>query len=66
LIEEGLRRVLSDGGASKSRQRAMPPVSKADGGLQPGVNLNDSASLHEPDDRDYLARHKGFWQEPTI
>jgi hypothetical protein len=58
LIEDGLRRVLDERGASKSEKRIMPPVSKARGGLRPGIDLNDSAGLHELEDMDYVARQK--------
>jgi hypothetical protein len=58
LIEDGLRLVLSERGAVKPQKRIMPPVSKASGGLRPGIDLNDSASLHELEDLDYLARQK--------
>ena len=58
LIEDGLRLVLSDRGTAKAQKRTMPPVSKARGGLRPGIDLSDSASLHELEDLDYLARQK--------
>jgi hypothetical protein len=45
VIEEALRRLLSPGpGMSRSR-RVRLPVSKVAGGLQPGVDLDDSAAL---------------------
>jgi Arc/MetJ-type ribon-helix-helix transcriptional regulator len=50
LIEEGLRRVLSDGKGHAPATRALPPVSAATGGLMPGVDLNDTAMLEEMDD----------------
>ena len=50
LIEEGLRRVVSDRGSARGGPRILPPVSSAAGGLTPGVNLDDSASLQEIDD----------------
>jgi hypothetical protein len=58
LIEDGLRLVLKDRGSAKMQERLMPPVSKARGGLRPGIDLNDSASLHELEDLDYVARLK--------
>jgi hypothetical protein len=58
LIEDGLRLVLRDREAAKVVRRKMPPVSKARGGLRPGIDLNDSASLHELEDLDYMARQK--------
>ncbi len=58
LIEDGLRLVLNERGAVKAQKRVTPPVSKASGGLRPGIDLNDSASLHELEDLDYRARQK--------
>jgi len=57
LIEDGLRRVLDDRGATKQK-RVMPPISKASGWLRPGIDLNDSASLYELEDLEYMARQK--------
>lgn len=55
LIEEGLRRVLKEPLATK---RVMPRVSKARGGLMPGVDLDDTAALAETDDLDMMRRLK--------
>ena len=55
LIEEGLRRVVSERKAGRS-ERIMPPVSKETGGLQPGVDLNDSAAWQEFEDLEYVRR----------
>jgi hypothetical protein len=54
LIEEGLRSVLAAG--RSKRKRIMPRVSKARGGLAPGVDLNDLASLQEAEDIEYVRR----------
>ncbi len=48
MIEEGLRRVLNDRG--DERKRIPVPISKARGGLIPGIDLNDSAALQEAED----------------
>jgi hypothetical protein len=56
LIEDGLRRVLSERASSGKPARVLPPVSTATGGLMPGINLNDSAQLQEMDDLDYASR----------
>jgi hypothetical protein len=46
LIEEGLRRVVSEKPAS--RPRLMPPISKAEGWLAPGIaNLREAEELDE-------------------
>ena len=46
LVEDGLVLVLSRGKASH-RRRIELPVSKATGGLFPGVDLNRSSDLEE-------------------
>ena len=61
LIEEGLRRVLtSERYKASPKKRVLPPVSKATGGLMPGIELADSAALQEMDDLDYMRRMKKF------
>jgi len=56
LIEEGLRRVLSERPRDASRGRVSLPVSSAGGGLMPGIDLNDTAALQEMDDLDGARR----------
>ena len=55
LIEEGLRRVLSER-APAGRRRVLPPVSAAGGGLMPGIDLDDFAALQEMDDLIFARR----------
>jgi hypothetical protein len=55
LIEDGLRRVLSERGAA-GRRRTLPPVSAARGGLMPGIDLDDSAALQETGDLEAARR----------
>ncbi len=50
LLEEGLEVVLAEPETTK-RRRVRLPVSKASGGLLPGVDLNRSAELEELMDR---------------
>ncbi len=50
LIEEGLRRVLNERRSEAPPPRALPPVSSARGGLMPGVDLDNSASLQDMED----------------
>ena len=50
LIEDGLRRVLDEGRPSRRVERVLPPVSSATGGLMPGINLEDAATLQEMED----------------
>jgi hypothetical protein len=48
LIEEGLRLVLVQSHVQlPRRERVNLPVSTAGGGVLPGVDLNDSASLED-------------------
>jgi 3-methyladenine DNA glycosylase AlkC len=47
LIEEGLRLVLAQSHQLPHRERVTLPVSKMDGGVLPGVDLNDSAALED-------------------
>jgi hypothetical protein len=56
LIEEGLRRVLSERASASKADRALPPVSTATGGLMPGIDLNDAAQLQEMEDLDDAAQ----------
>jgi hypothetical protein len=59
LIEDGLRLVVAE--KRKVRKpRVSLPVSKATGGLMPGIDLNDSAALQEMDDLEYVERMKHF------
>lgn len=56
LIEDGLRVILSDSAKPAKRRRITPRISKATGGLMPGVDLANSSMLQETDDLDYLRR----------
>jgi hypothetical protein len=56
LIEDGLRQVLSERAPGRKVKRVMPPVSRATGGLKPGISLDDMASLQEMEDLDYAGR----------
>ena len=61
LIEQGLRLVVSDKSKSRSAKHNDPPVSKAKGGLRPGINWDDLSSLvQELDDLEYVERMKRF------
>jgi hypothetical protein len=57
LIEEGLRRVLSESGTQAHAKRVLPPVSTATGGLMPGIDLSDTAALEDMDDRTRFGHH---------
>jgi hypothetical protein len=58
LIEEGLRLVVGARRKADTRTRLPLPVSKATGGLMPGVDISDSAALQDMDDLDYVERMK--------
>lgn len=45
MIERGLRLVLARPRGSRRKTCIRTPVSRAEGGLRPGVNLDDSAAL---------------------
>ncbi len=60
LIEDGLHRVVADDRQKPKARRSSLPVSKATGGLMPGIDIADSAALQEMDDRAYVERMKHF------
>lgn len=60
LIEDGLRRVLTDVAAEPKKKRVLPPISKATGGMHPGVDLAHGSTLQEAEDLDYVRRMKRF------
>ena len=45
MIERGLRLVLARPQRTRRRANILVPVSRAQGGVRAGVNLNDSAAL---------------------
>ena len=47
LVEKGLRLELAHSKASAQRRKVVLPVSKAGGGLMPGVDLDDSAAVSD-------------------
>jgi hypothetical protein len=60
LIEEGLRHVVADKPKSSEKERILPRVSKATGGLMPGVDLTRMADVYEMEDLEYVERMKHF------
>jgi hypothetical protein len=60
LIEEGLRVVVAKGRREKPETSVLPPVSKAKGGLLPGIDLTSFSKLQETDDLEYIARMKSL------
>lgn len=59
LIEEGLRLVVSNKPAAKTK-RVLPPVSDATGGPRPGIDISNSAAIQEMEDIEYIERMKNF------
>lgn len=45
LIEQGLRLVIAHSRSSQKRRRVILPVSRAKGGVFPGVDLADNSAL---------------------
>ena len=61
LIEEGLRRVVAEKKQEPSQKKHKPlPVSKATGGLRPGVDLTQMWKIYEMEDLEYVERMKHF------
>jgi hypothetical protein len=58
LIEDGLRKVVTEKPQRTSAKRILPRISKATGGLLPGINLSDSAAIQEMEDLEYMERMK--------
>jgi hypothetical protein len=56
LIEEGLRLIVDDSRKTAKRRRVLRRVSKAGGGLMPGIDLTNSPALQEADDLAYVVR----------
>jgi len=56
LIEDGLRLVVAGGSKTTRGKRILPPISKATGGLMPGVDLTDLSTVQEADDLDQVER----------
>jgi hypothetical protein len=56
LIEDGLRMVVGENRKTEKRKSVIPRVSKAGGGLMPGVDLTDPSTLQESDDLDFVRR----------
>ena len=56
LIEDGLRRVVDEGRKDVKKKRVLPRVSKATGGLLPGVDLTRFSDYQEMEDLEYVKR----------
>ena len=60
LIEDGLRLVTVEDRKPAKAKRILPRISKATGGLMPGIDISNSAALQEMDDLEYIERMKHF------
>ena len=60
LIEEGLRALVDERPEQAIGKRSLPPVSKATGGLLPGVDLTRFSDYQETEDLEYVERMKHF------
>jgi hypothetical protein len=61
LIEEGLRQVVEEKKPEPSQKKRKPlPVSKATGGLRPGIDLTRFSDIQHMDDLEYVERMKHF------
>ena len=60
LIEEGLRLVTADERNPAKAKRVLPPISKATGGLRPGVDLTRFSDIQGMDDLESMERMKRF------
>ncbi|MBI2740790.1 MAG: CopG family transcriptional regulator [Rhodospirillales bacterium] len=56
LITDGLQHVVSEPRRAARHSRVLPRVSKAKGGLMPGVDLGSFSNLQEADDLDRIDR----------
>jgi uncharacterized protein DUF6364 len=60
LIEDGLRIVVAEPATRGEAKRVSPPVSRATGGLRPGVDLDQFWKYQEMEDLEYVQRMKNF------
>jgi len=60
LIADGLRLVIADRRKQSPSTHNDPPISEARGGVMPGIDLDDSSSLQEAEDLEYIERMKRF------
>jgi len=60
LIEDGLRMLVEERPKPVKKRRVVLPVSRATGGLMPGIDISNSAALQEMEDLEYVERMKHF------
>lgn len=57
LIEDGLRLVISQKRQPVKGTRLLPPISKATGGLMPGIDITRISELEEMEDAERMMKH---------
>lgn len=60
LIEDGLRLIVNENRGGTKKKRSLPRISKAGGGLMPGIELTAPSVLQELDDFDQVRRMRQF------
>lgn len=60
LIEEGLRTVVAETPEREKKERVIPRISTAGGGLLPGVKFDTFSDYQEMEDIEYVERMKTF------
>ena len=60
LIEEGLRQVMAENQKPAKGKCNLLPISKATGGLMPGIDLTHMSTIYEIEDLEYVERMKHF------
>ena len=60
LIEDGLRLMVAGSKKAERNKRVLPRISKATGGLMPGIDLTRFSDIQEMDDLEYVERMKHF------
>jgi hypothetical protein len=61
LMEDGLRYVVEEQPKKKPAKRKLPRISKATGGMRPGLQGLTFSQLEELDDAEYIERlNRGF------
>jgi hypothetical protein len=58
LIEDGLRIVIAERRTYRRPARPLPRISRAEGGLMPGVDLTAPSALQEAEDLAHVAAMK--------
>ena len=60
VIEDGVRIAVAEPARAAKSKRVLPRISKATGGLRPGVDLTRFSDYQEMEDLEYVERMKHF------